>query len=96
MFSAEAEEVGKIVKYAEREEKENTHMYAALDEQTPEHTYKITLVRREVGFPQLIFTVILLLLLPGSDERSFVITGRHDCDPHSRAEEVRHQHEKHH
>ena len=78
------------MKYAEREEKENAHMYAALDEQTLEHTYKITLVRHEVGFPQLIFT---LMLLPALDERSLVITGRHDCG-HSPVE-IRHQHEKH-
>ncbi len=64
-----------------------------LDEQSHEHTYKITLVRHEVGFPQLIFT--LLLLLPGFDERSLVITGRHDCG-HSPVEEIRHQHEKDH
>ncbi len=76
----------------EKKEKENT--YAALDEQTPEHTYKITLVRHEVGFPQLIFAVILMLL-PALDERSLMITGRHDCG-HSPVEEVRHQHEKHH
>ena len=83
------------MKYAEREEEENAHMYAALDEQTPEHTYKITLVRHEVGFPQLIFTLMLLLLLPVFDERSLVITGRHDCG-HSPVEEIRHQHEKDH
>ena len=81
------------MKYAEREEREREYI-AALDEQTPEHTYKITLVRHEVGFPQLIFAVILMLL-PALDERSFMITGRHDCG-HSPVEEVRHQHEKHH